>query len=290
LGTDPDGGDVGPGQATEDDPGLARDALELVTVEPGGRGTTLTIAAIVLALIGIVGIGLSPSPDVVADLTPPIEPPRPSIQSPPTRAPSTAPAPTARSLGVGIYDDPCGGPRATIDPGPVVISWLGGRIQFNVPDGWRWWAGGGMIFRYNPCGPSPTLVLQVADIVHIPVNVCSTSPSKKWVKVRPTIQGLEAAMVSLSGQPGSRGTEVTLAGRVATRFDLDVARCSDGPEGRIMWRGPGGTGFGALRDGSATVYVVDVDGTPLTIAISERGATTNDLAELGAILGSMRIE
>jgi hypothetical protein len=113
-----------------------------------------------------------------------------------------------------------------------------------------------------------------------------------------------AALAAQTGHRTSAPSETTLAGYPATRFEFSLPKDFDdttcdfdaGANQLRLWRSPGGgEGPGMYSfDGSGsvvTVYVVDVDGSALGIAI-DSGVPDEpaDIAELDAIVASLRIE
>jgi hypothetical protein len=120
--------------------------------------------------------------------------------------------------------------------------------------------------------------------------------------VGPTVDDLATALVAQKGRNATAPTDVTLSGYPAKRVelsipaDLDRATCDEGVI--RTWVAPGedtalvnetenlGMHPGQLN----VVYIVDVDGDRLVIDTWHMpGTSAADLAELDAILASMRI-
>jgi hypothetical protein len=70
----------------------------------------------------------------------------------------------------------------------------------------------------------------------------------------------------------------------------DFERRCGGGEGRFLWKNATVLPFGLLNGGTATVFVVDVDGMRLVIVTHHRGATTAEQLELGLIVASIDID
>jgi hypothetical protein len=114
-----------------------------------------------------------------------------------------------------------------------------------------------------------------------------------------TTDQLARMLVAQKGRVASAATEVTLAGFPAKRVeltvpaDLDVTKCDRGII--RFWPDPGPDESGGLccsAVGSTdVVYIVDVAGNRFTVvARHQRGSSAEDLAELEAIVNSIRIE
>jgi len=117
--------------------------------------------------------------------------------------------------------------------------------------------------------------------------------------VGPSVDDLATALLRQPGPKASGPFETTLGGYPAVRIDLripddlDLETCSFGRVGLQIWYSPPPADkyFVLLRDGSASVYIVDVDGERQVFMTQHRSATTDeDLRERQAILDSIRIE
>jgi hypothetical protein len=175
-------------------------------------------------------------------------------------------------------------------------------ITFTIPSGW--------ISRYgiphkDRDGPAEMAVGNWI-IANVYADPCQWKGSALDPAVGPTVDDLASALVAQKGRAASPPTDVTLGGYPAQRIelsvpaDLDPATCDEG----VMrtWVGPGervDTWYSEdpearspLRSGQLNVvYIVDVNGERLIIDTWHMpGTSAADLAELDAILASMRIE
>jgi hypothetical protein len=232
----------------------------------------------------------------------------PGVGAGPTPTPSATPAPTstptstaAASAGVPEF------PGYSDDVAPGTYLWPAGGvfpadITFTIPSGW--------ISRYgiphkDRGGPAEMAVGNWV-IANVYADPCQWQGSALDPAVGPTVDDLASALVAQKRRAASPPTDVTLSGYPAKRIelsvpaDLDPATCDEG----VMrtWFGPGervDTWYSddpearsPLRSGQLNVvYIVDVNGGRLIIDTWHMpGTSAADLAELDAILASMRIE
>ena len=223
----------------------------------------------------------------------------PSVSPSPTA--SSAPTPTA-GASAGVTEFP--GYSDQVAPGTYM--WPAGGvtpadITFTIPSGW--------ISRYGiphkDRGGPGEIVVGNWIIANVYGDPCQWQGSALDPAVGPTVDDLASALVAQKGRAASPPTDVMLDGYPAKRIelsvpaDLDPATCDEG----VMrtWVGPGervDTWYSddpearGLRSGQLNVvYIVDVNGERLIIDtwhLPESSAA--DLAELDAILASMRIE
>jgi hypothetical protein len=123
-------------------------------------------------------------------------------------------------------------------------------------------------------------VVIAASIVSVVYAACDTDHG---VEVTTPAEAV-AELTAPTGYTTSPPTAATIAGHQATRFEISLdADCTDGIQ---LWNS---------RDiglGTTIVYVVDVDGTPVGITITNREdeAPAAQVAEAEAIVASMTIE
>lgn len=227
--------------------------------------------------------------------------PAPSASSSPATSPS--PVPSDRS-----------GPSwpwGEVDPGRYSVWWWSeapsgppvAQIDLVVPAGW-WtsvadWTGPWTksIVRYagerldDPPYDSPTLTVHQRAVTQVKTDVCD--PQGSLVPVGPSVDDLVAA---LQGMVGLRVhlSRAMLGAYPAWRVGLTLEAGCPGPDERRIWeeRRIGedtAPGFDILEGGYAVVYLVDMDGQRLVITTHYRGASAEEIAELGAIVASMDI-
>jgi hypothetical protein len=115
--------------------------------------------------------------------------------------------------------------------------------------------------------------------------------------VGPSVEDLVAA---LSAQPGpaiSGPVDTTLGGYPAKRLELkvpdgfDVSGCRMRPHLQIWYSRPADKYFVLLGDGTAHVYVMDINGQRQVFVTQYRaGSSVDDIAEMQAIVDSIEIE
>ena len=118
------------------------------------------------------------------------------------------------------------------------------------------------------------------------------------MEVGPSVDDLAAALLEQPGPTASGPVDATLGGYPAVRIDLtipegfDLKACRLGRIGLQIWYSPPADKyFVLLRDGAASVYIVDVDGQRQVFLTQFRSATSDeDVRELQAVLDSIHIE
>jgi hypothetical protein len=163
------------------------------------------------------------------------------------------------------------------------------RFTLEVPAGWETIEGGflGKI-------ADRTFYVSVSSWIvdNAYVDPCQWVGSEIDPPIGPTVDDLANALADQVGRNGSEPTDVTLGGYEGKKVELSVPAdfqtesCDNGDF--RTWRG-GGYNYGpGQRD---TVYIVDVQGERLVIHTTYLpSASEQDLAELGAVVDSIRIE
>jgi hypothetical protein len=242
-------------------------------------------AAAVVVIAVLVGAQLFGSPSNVGsggELTPTPEATATESSSPPSVAWRPLPRTECAELEAGTYRAAIGAVSVTVS---VPTGWKGSsdRDSFTVNSRGSCLFGGGV-------------TLGVSLVSHVYSDACHWQGTAVETG---TPAAVVAALAAQTGHRTSGPSETTLAGFPATRFefslpgDFDYTTCADDIH---LWQSPGGgEGPGMYEfDGSGsfvTVYVVDVDGSALGIAV-DSGVPDEpaDVAELDAIVASLRIE
>ena len=177
-------------------------------------------------------------------------------------------------------------------------------ITFTIPAGWASRYG---IPNKDRGGPGE---VAVGDwiIANVYTDPCQWQGSLLNPAVGPTVDDLATALAAQKDRNATAPTDVMLGGYPAKRVelsipaDLDPATCDEGVI--RTWVAPGedaspvdqtetlGVTPGGMHPGQLNVaYIVDVNGERLVIDTWHMpGTSAADLAELDAILASMRIE
>jgi hypothetical protein len=227
-------------------------------------------------------------------------PASPSLAPATSAAPSIAPAtPTAASsaaaaafpdisdqLAPGIYFK---------GPGPSTPA----RFTFTMPAGWTSAYG----IAYKDLGGPAEMAFGEWIITNVYTDPCQWQDSLLDPAVGPTVDDLASALLAQKGRNATAPTDVTMGGYPAKRIemsipaDLDSATCDMGVirpwlapgEDAAVW--PAGQDFLPRSGQLNVVYVINVDGARLVIdSWHMPGTSAADLAELDAILASLRIE
>ena len=257
--------------------------------------STLKIAAGAAAVVAVVVAGIaflprSTSPVGGAGGEPSVSP-SPAPTSTPT---STAAASAAVPEFPGVSDD--------VAPGTYM--WAAGGatpadVTFTIPAGWMSRYG---IPHKDRGGPGE---IAIGDwiIANVYTDPCRWKGSLLSPAVGPTVDDLATALVAQKGRNATAPTDVTLGGYPAKRIemsipaDLDRATCDEGVI--RTWVAPGEDAARSTPDTENlgmhsgqldVVYIVDINGDRLIIDTWHMpGTSAADLAELDAILASMRI-
>lgn len=262
----------------------AEATFEVVTVEARDRVPVrtikLAITGIAIVVVAIAGTNLLPSSAAVDGS---------SVTDMPSPSPPSPLAVTA--------SEP---PSSEIRPGKFLMEGWQRGVELTVPAGWSSTDDGRSIYKTfwgSFGGPG----LGVYDVTLAVVDACPPEPS--YVEVGPAAEDLVTALANLAGLERSGPIDVVLGGYPARKFVFTTPQgfgltCYGGGEGRSILANEDTTesNFEVLSGGTATIYVVDVEGDRLVIASHYRGAgydqggTAEDSTELEAIIASIYIE
>jgi len=264
------------------------------------NGASLIAAAALTILVVIVGIGL-----LAGTESGPLTGATGSGASPAASGVATVhptPTPAPQPAGpVWSTRDPL-----TIDPGAYYIAWDSLRVRLEMPAGWSSTDRGATLT--NAAGTvTMTFYADRYDPLLVATDVCPLGDDATFVRTGPKASDLVRDLEGQGGIAGPDPVEVIVGTFPATKIVRNELLCRGrGPEGRLIWREDhvtlqcperreqpcqsGSDGFGLLSGGTATTYVVDVNGRPLVIALGERGASPEDLAAVDAIVASIDIE
>ncbi len=255
------------------------------------RAKAVTVA-ILLFIVGSVGIALLPSGDPVEKRSVSVSPsptssPIPSPSTPPLRVASNAP--TALPL------------SGEIDPGRYFVAWPDRPIReantgevvpgiyLTLPAGWR-------LTEEGSIPPRPTVTkdfLRLSlfqDVTHVVADVCARNADLEFVAVGSTARDLRVALRNQVGIDRSGPADVLVGYYPASKYVLRHPRECPGPEGDQIWAGgPPDSGFSILTGGVGTIYVADVNAHRLVVTSDYRFATEAALTELDAIIASIDI-
>jgi hypothetical protein len=235
--------------------------------------------------VALLLITLAAAPGVSAQAT----------DEPPASDPSPAHSPTADATGSAF---PFSADPVPVEPGTYRIprsAWSVADLTFTFPEGWT--VQYGHVFAGNPdeddeFGFYPVVV----DTIW--ADACAGSDSGDPIVVGPNVDDLTAALLQQPGPLASGPVATTVGGYPATRIDLTVPEgfaldaCNAAGIGLQIWYSPAADkNFVLAADGSASVYILDVDGER-QVFLAQHGDKTSDedLAELQAVLETIHIE
>ena len=262
-------------------------------------GFAMAVAAVLI--VAVLVVDFLPRSPGFGGLATPSPSPSPTPSPTPTATPFPEPiaVPSAAALVLPRTGDlQAGVPYAIEDTNVTPL-----RFIVTVPAGWETFdyglmgkTGGG---TKNPAsmrtGFSPWLVANVyADPCHWSSGGLAITGSN------PTVDQLATALSQQVGRNGSTPVDVTLAGysgkmvELSVPTDFDKNTCDSLLVKTWLEGGPNGGGDGGYVYGPGqhnTVYILDVNGTPLVFdTMYMPTATTADKAELQAVLDSVSFE
>lgn len=184
-----------------------------------------------------------------------------------------------------------------IEPGRYRIpasEWSGADFTITFPEGWT--VQHGHVYHQNREG-GETAELYAVDVDEIYTDSCHGAGQPRALE--PGVSDLVTALLEQKGPVASGPVETTLGGYPATRIDLtipkrlDLADCrlaEDGVLGLQLWyNAPADKYFVLLPRGTASIYILDVDGDRQVFLTQQLSPTPEDRAEVQTVLDSIRI-
>ncbi len=260
----------------------------------------LAAIAIVVAVLGII---LIPRPTPIGGFGPP---PNPSSTPVPSVSPSPASSATASSspaiIGtVGSRVIPpgslCSSTISTCVTGTLEAGTYSfdagyvtpGKVTFTVPAGWT--TDQGFVRRDG----APNVFFVTMFVTDVYTDACHWT---KTVSAGTTVDQLTSLLVAQKGRVATTPTNVAVGGFPAKQIQLtipagfDEAQCESGL--LHFWPDPGSTTGGLCCTAAGSTDVVDIVNvggqTFVLVARHEAGSSPADLAELDAIVASIKIE
>ena len=212
----------------------------------------------------------------------------------PASTPSVAPSPTA---GPTVTPFPNEMEPVAIEPGTYRIpssAWSVTDFTVNFPEGWS--VQYGHVYASNTDGDDEFgfYAVVVDDIF---ADACDGTTGG-LMETGPSVSDLAAALLQQPGPEASDPVDTTLGGYPAVRIDLkvpqgfDLKACTLEGSGLQIWYSPPADKYLVLlADGSASVYILEVDGARQVFMTQHRSATSDeDVQELQTVLDSIHIE
>jgi hypothetical protein len=218
-----------------------------------------------------------------------------AADAPATSAPTSEPSPPTSGATTTPFEystEP-----VAIEPGTHRIQrseWSVADFTVTFPEGWT--VQYGHVYAKHP-DEDDELGVYAVVVDAIYADACEGT-NGELVEVGPSVDDLATALLKQAGPLASQPVETTLGGYPATRIDLtlpegfDLKACNLKGIGLQIWySAPADKYFVLLRDGIASVYIVDVDGQRQVFLTHHRSATSNeDVRELHTILDKIHIE
>ncbi len=275
-------------------------------LQPMNNRSRLGGAVAAIAVIVVLGFVLIPRPTGIGGPTPTPSPTTlPSVS--PTRVPTPAPTSTPSPPAVIPPGKLCSSTTCvtgTLEAGTYSIdagAFAPGNLTFKVPAGWTTDQG---FVRKNfdlnsptPIEDSPNeLVFSTWFLTNVFTDACHWKTT--MVSAGTTVDQLTSLLLAQKGRVASAPTSTSIGGFAAKRIQLtvptriDLTTCDSGV--LHAWPDPGGSDSGGLCCGAAgstdAVDVINVAGqTFVVVARHAAGASPADLAELNALVASIKI-
>ncbi len=209
-----------------------------------------------------------------------------------TPSATLSPTPDATDNPFPESDDP-----VAVEPGTYQIpksAWSVADFTVAFPKGWAVQYGH-VYSKHTDTDEEFGFYAVVVDTIY--ADACAGS-NGELIEVGPRVDDLAEALLHQQGPKTSGTVETKLGGYPATRIDLtvpkgfDLTGCNAADIGLQIWYSPpADKNFVLLRDGIATVYIVDVDGQRQVFQTQYGSATSDeDVRELQAVLDSINIE
>jgi hypothetical protein len=240
----------------------------------------IAVAVAAVAALAIIGTRLLPGSPTSGGSDPSQTPSGPVVASA-----SAAPLPTSGSLEPGTY--------SFLD-----LAVAPGRLTLTLPSGWE-------VLEFAIFGKNVKddeffdVALSTWIVGNVYADPCHWRSGTASPPVGPSVEDLATALVDQGGPGTPESTAVTVSGYDGRKVELslpeglDITTCDEGNFAR--WQpadypdGYGGYIYGAAQHDA--VYILDVAGERLVIdTMYLPGTPQSDLAELEAIVSSIRIE
>ncbi len=252
--------------------------------ERSPRSWWIAAAAAAIIIVSAVGIRFLPASGVTRE---------PAGQLTTT---SIATPTTSTTVAADIADWPPPGP---IEAGTYHIApsaWTVADLTVTMPEGWETQYGSPVATKGD--GQHPGLGFQFVIVDAIYSDPCKGSDGP-WdlTQVGPSVDDLVAALLAQPFTGATGPVDTTIGGVPATRIDLAIPDSVYTPTCNLplklqIWHSvPADEYFVLLGDGTASVYIFDVDGERQVLVTQYRdGATAEDLTELQTIIDSISID
>lgn len=206
--------------------------------------------------------------------------------SPEASTPSATPSATAGAIPAGT---------APIEPGTYRVpksAWSVADFTVAFPRGWTVQYGH-VYLKHSDA--SDELSFYAVEVDEIFTDACQGG--EDFTQVGPSVDDLAGALLRQPGPAASGPVKTTLGGYPATRIDLTVPKgfdlkpCNAKNIGLQIWYSPPADKyFVLLRDGTASVYIVDIDGQRQVFMTQYKTAASDeDVREMQRVLDSIEI-
>ncbi len=190
-------------------------------------------------------------------------------------------------------------------PGPIEAgtyhiapsAWTVADLTVTMPEGWETQYGSPGASKGDDHDGGLSFQFVIVDAIYSDPCVGSGGGSDSLTQVGPSVDDLAAALLAQPSTGATGPVDTTIGGLPATRIDLAIPDDFDGADCNIpgdlqIWHSvPADEYFVLLGDGTASVYIFDVDGERQVFVTQYRAAATaEDLADLQNIIDSISID
>jgi hypothetical protein len=234
---------------------------------------------------------------LVACGTPTGQDPSPSLPTSTSTA-TTAAAPTTVA-GLARSDFPTSG---SVEPGNYHIdpsAWSVAGLTMTMPGGWETQYGSPGAIKHSDQLGELSFYFVIVDAIYADPCLGPAGGAVALLEVGPSVDDLANALLEQPHTVATGPVDTTLGGLPAKRIDLtmggdpETETCNINLPGhlQIWYSPPADKYFVLLGDGTASVYIVEINSERQVMLTQHREATTaEDLAEMQTILESITID
>ncbi len=222
----------------------------------------------------------------------------PSTTASPTPSSTSAPAvPTTTATSSSEW--PTSGP---VEPGTYDIessAWNVAGFTVTMPEGWETEHGPGGAANNSDEGGELGFYFVIVDAIYSDPCVGSGGDADALMEVGPSVDDLANALLEQPHTVATGPVDTTLGGLPAKRIDLtmeddpETATCNVNLPGHLqIWHSPPVDAyFVLLGDGTASVYILDVNGERQVFLTQHRtGTPADDISQMQTIIESIKID
>ena len=213
--------------------------------------------------------------------------------SPQSAQTSTSTTAVSTTVAAARSDFPASGP---VEPGTYHIppsAWNVAGLTMTMPEGWETQYGSPGAIKHSDQDGELGFYFVIVDSIYS--DPCEGEG--ELIEVGPNVDDLATALLQQPHTVATGPVDTMIGGLPAKRIeltvpdDLDPAACRMGDHLQIWYSPPADKYFVLLGDGTASVYILDVNGErQVFLAQYRAGATSDDISEMQTVIESIRID